>query len=129
MKSIKLLVCFALLAMIVFAASPTVLTRTHWPTAYGGPYDVYYQAVPTSLTALDTRDVRLLGVCVYNSTSGALTFTIQTKDASPLALPLTGSIAANTTVCNNTPWGLLSTGGFSVQASGSGLLYQVTWTH
>jgi hypothetical protein len=130
LKHLSFLVFGALAALtLAFAQSPTVLNRTNWPKDYGGPYEVYYQAVPTALTALDTRDVRLLGVCVSNSTAGALTFTIQTKDASPLPLPFTGSIAANSAVCNNTPFGLLSKGGFSVQASGAGLYYQVVWTH
>ena len=123
---------FLLFGMALFpllAQSPTVINRTHWPSSYGGPYEVYWQAVPTSLTALDTRDSHLLGYCVSNSTSGALTFTIQSKDASPLPLPLTGSIAANTAVCNNSPFGLLTKGGFSVQASGAGLYYQAVWTH
>jgi hypothetical protein len=123
------LLMFLALGLPLLAQSPTVITRMDWARAYGGPYEVYYQAVPTSLTDVDTRDAHLLGYCVSNSTTGALTFTIQTKDASPLPLPLTGSITANTAVCNNTPFGLLSKGGFSVQAGGAGLYYQAVWTH
>jgi len=124
-------IMFALVAAGVplGAASPAVVTRMDWPRSYGGPYEVYYQAVPTALTDVDTRDVRLLGYCVFNNTAGALTFTIQTKDASALALPLTGPVPANTAVCNNSPFGMLSKGGFSVQASGAGLFYGVVWTH
>lgn len=115
-------------------ASPTVITRLGWlgteqNYAYGGPFEIYYQAVPTALTDVDTRDSRLLGYSIANTTAGALTFTIQTKDASPLALPLGGSIAANSSAFVSIPFGMLSKGGFSVQASGGGLLYSVVWTH
>jgi hypothetical protein len=106
-----------------------IVNRQGWPDAYGGPYDVYWQAVPTSLTTIDAKTSHLIGLCVNNTTSGALTFTIQSGDSSPLALPLSGSIPANTQVCNNTPWGMLTNGGFAVQSSGTGLLYQVSWLH
>ena len=124
---------FTLAALALTFAPPHLLaqtvTRLDFPKSYGGPYEVAYQAVPTSLTAPDTRDVHLLGYCVLNSTGSAVTFTIQTKDATPLPLPLSGSIAANSSACNNTPFGLLSKGGFSVQASAAGLYYQAVWTH
>ena len=122
----KKLLCALLLSLPLGAQT---ITRSSWPTNYGGPYEIYYQAVPTSLTGFETRDVHLLGYCVFNSTASALTFTIQSKDTSPLPLPLNGSIAANTAACNNSPFGLLSKGGFSVQASGTGLYYQMVWTH
>jgi hypothetical protein len=129
-NSIKhLVVVLFLLAVPLMAQSPKVITRSGWSINYGGPYEIYYQAVPTALTDLDTRDSRLIGYCVYNNTAGPLTFTIQTKDASPVPLPLTGSLAVGTAACNNTPFGLLSKGGFSVQASGAGLYYGVIWTH
>lgn len=106
-----------------------MVTRQGWPNAYGGPYDVYTQAVPTSLTTVDALTSRILGVCVENTTGGAVTFTFQTGDGTPLALPPNGSIPANSQVCNNTPWGMLANGGFAVQAGGTGLLYQASWTH
>src|SRR5690242_18830720 len=81
---------FGVLGLPMLPQSPGAVTRMHWPNAYGGPYEVYYQAVPTSLTDLDRRDSRLIVYYISNSTAGALTFTIQTKDASPLPLPLTG---------------------------------------
>lgn len=124
----------------VAIAQVTVLNRTaNWPPysgasySLGGPYEVAYQAVPTSLTAIDTRSSHFIGYCVSNSSGGALTFTIQTKDGSPLPLPITGSIPAlgspGSSVCFNAPFGLLSTGGFSVQASGAGLYWAAAWTH
>lgn len=106
-----------------------IVTRQGWPQAYGGPYDVYTQAVPTSLTAVDVLTSRILGICVQNTTGSPVTFTFQTGDASPLALPPNGAIPANSQVCSNTQWGMLANGGFSVQASATGMLYQVTWTH
>lgn len=125
--SLKLFCLLLVVTALVSFAAP--ITRMRWPGAYGGPYEVAYQAVPTTLTDVDTQDVHLVGYCVYNSTAGSLNFTIQTKDGSPLALPYTGAIAANTSVCNNSPFGLLSKGGFSVLASGAGLFYGAVWTH
>jgi hypothetical protein len=109
--------------------TPAVVNRFGSAKALGGPYEIYWQAVPTTLTALDTRDMRLQGYCVVNSTGSALTFTIQTRDSTPLPLPLSGSIAANSSTCLNIPFGLLSKGGVSVQASGAGLYHTVVWTH
>ena len=129
MKRFKKFLWLLIPAACLFAASPAILTRMDWPRAYGGPYEIYYQAVPTTLTDVDTRDSRLIGLCVTNTTAGALTFTIQTKDGTPLALPYSGSLAANSSSCNNLPFGVLSKGGFSVQAGGAGLLYGVVWTH
>ena len=111
------------------AQSPTVVTRMDWSKAYGGPYEIYYQAVPTSSTTVDSRDSRLLGYCVFNNSGISISFTIQTGDNTPLPLPLTGALAAGTSACNNSPFGLLSKSGFSVQASATGLYYQAVWTH
>jgi hypothetical protein len=126
-----------MLAIVAVAqAAITVQNRTaNWPPqsgtsfAFGGPFDIFYQAVPTTLTALDTKDCHIIEVTVYNSTGSPITFTMQTGDASPLAMPLTGSVAANTSVSFNIPGGLLVKSGFSVQASGSGLNFHATWTH
>lgn len=106
-----------------------IVTRQGWPQAYGGPYDVYTQAVPTSLTAVDVLTSHILGICVANTTGSPITFTFQTGDGSPLVLAPSGPISANTQVCNNTPWGVLTNGGFSVQAGGAGLVYSMSWTH
>lgn len=117
-------------------ASPTIVNRNgKWPpftvggAAFGGPFEIRWAAAPTALTDVDVVDSRIIGVAVLNSSGGALTFTLQTKDASPIALPTTGSLAAGASVIFNIPFGILSTAGFSVQASGAGLLYSVTWTH
>lgn len=117
-------------------ASPTLLNRNgKWPpftmggASFGGPWDFVYQAVPTALTDVSTVTSHIVGLVVYNPTGGALTFTIQTKDASPLALPLSGSIAAAGFSIVDIPFGLLCNGGFSVQGSGAGLLYSAVFTH
>lgn len=138
-KTVLVVAGVVLLAALLYAASlpnctgttvtGCIATRQGWPQAYGGPYDVYWQAVPTGLTQVDAKTSHIIGYCVGNTTGGALTFTIQTGDGTPLALPGNGSIPAATQICNNTPWGLLVNGGFSVQGSGSGLFYGITWLH
>ena len=133
---------FALLLVAVallIAGNPVATSinrNAQWPPqgthfSYGGPFEVAWQAVPTSLTDLDSYvgNARLLGYCIYNPSGGAITFIIQTKDTSPLALPMSGSVAAGTSACFNAPFGLLSTGGVSVQAGGAGMYYSAVWTH
>jgi hypothetical protein len=139
MRMMLVVAAAAILAVALWAASlpnctgttvtGCIMTRQSWPNAYGGPYDLYTQAVPTSLTVVDAKTSHILGYCVSNTTGSALTFTLQTGDATPLQLPVSGSIPASTQVCNNTDWGLLSNGGFSIQASGSGLLITASWRH
>lgn len=135
MKPKLYLLAVGLCAVCLFAASPTIINRNgQWPPqgnsyGFGGPFEIRWQPCPLSLTDVATRDVRLINVTVSNTTAGALTFTFQTKDGSPIALPLSGSIPANTAVNFNIPAGLLSTGGMSVQASGAGLLYSAVWTN
>lgn len=134
----------ALLAVLIAAAgllwavNPVFTTYSRdstWPPQagssyrFGGPYEIYWQAVPTSLTDFDTKDSHIIGYCFYNSTGGNVTLTIQTKDASPLPLPVSGPIAAGVSVCSNAPFGLLSKGGWSVQAGGAGVYMSAVWTH
>lgn len=122
-----------LLATGLFGASPTLINRTGKVVSpsgngmYGGPYEIYWQVVPQTLTDVATADVHILTYCFFNSSGGALTLTVQTKDVSPLPLPLSGSLAAGTTACMVLN-GLLSKGGFSVQSSGAAMYYytQVT---
>lgn len=123
-----------LLSGVAFAAPPTLVNRTGKsiiPSGngmYGGPYEIYYQAVPQTLTSVTAADAHIVSYCFVNSTSGALTLTVQTNDASPLPLPLSGSLAANTSACFVLN-GLLSKGGFSVESSGSGMLYYAQFTN
>ena len=133
------ILAFLLAALYLWAASlpgcgasntvGCIVTRSAWPQAYGGPFEVYWQAVPTSLTVVDANSSHILGACVSNTSGSSINFTLETNDASPLALPLMGSIPANSQVCSNSPFGLLTNGGFSVTATSTGLTYEVVWTH
>lgn len=139
MKRFRALLAAVLLVVsVAWAASFTPITRNSgWPpqagTAYkfGGPYEIYWQAVPTSLKDMDSCacDNHIISYAFYNPTGGAITLTVQTKDASPLALPGSGSLAAGQSVLFNIPGGLLVKGGWSVQASGPGVLFSGVWTH
>jgi hypothetical protein len=134
-----LLTAVVLVAAVTLLATNPVETSTsrnsQWPPQagaaynFGGPYEVAYKAVPTTLTDLDTQTIHLLGYCFYNSTAGALTITIQTKDASPLPLPLSGALAAGGVACFSFPAGLKSTGGASLSTTTSGMYYHAVWTH
>lgn len=120
-----------------FAASLTSVNRNGgWPPQgksfnFGGPFEIYYQQVPTTLKDVDSYsgDNRIIQYEFYNSTVGAVTLTVQTKDASPLPLPGNGSIAAGQTVIFNLPAGRLVKNGWSVQASGTGVFFSAVWTH
>jgi hypothetical protein len=137
MKSPRfLLALFLILASSLWPVTlPSVSRDSTWPPQagssykFGGPYEVPWQAVPTSLSDLSTRDSHIIGYCFYNSTGGSLTLTIQTKDATPLPLPISGPITSGTSVCSNAPFGILSKGGWSVQASGAGILFNAVWTN
>lgn len=139
MKTFRAVIAASLLtAALLWAVNPvftTVNRDATWPPQagssykFGGPYEIYWQAVPTALTDFDTRDVHIIGYCFYNPTGGSITLTIQTKDASPLALPLSGPIATGISVCTNAPFGILSKGGWSAQAGGAGALMSAVWTH
>jgi hypothetical protein len=136
---IRPLVAIALLATtFMWAANPlepSVSRDSAWPPQsgasfrFGGPYEIPYKAVPTTLTDLSTRDSHIIGYCFYNSTGGTVTLTVQTKDATPVPLPLSGPITSGVSVCFNAAWGILSKGGWSVQASGTGVFYHGVWTN
>lgn len=116
-------------------ASPTLVNRNgKWsPFMLGGAsfglFEVAFQAAPTALTDISVVDSRVVGVAVYNSTAGALTFTLQSKEGSPTPLPASGSYAAGASVILNIPFGILSLSGISVQASGAGLYYSLVFSH
>lgn len=114
--------CFKRLAVTLAIAGALVAANIITPT---GRTD-YWKQAPTTLTSLVAVDSRIISVTFYNSTAGALTVTFQTNDASPLALPLSGSLAANTTVSLNIPAGLLCKAGFSLTAP-TGVYYSIVW--
>lgn len=123
------------MATALAAQSPTIVNmggRPVLPTGtspFGGPFEFKWQALPTSLTDVATATAHITGYCFYNSNVAARTLTIQTKDGSPLPLPLSGSLAAATTVCFTFDQGLLVNGGFSVQASATGVYYYAKFTN
>lgn len=130
----NILVTALAFACCLNAASPTLVNRTgqvvspSGNSSFGGPYEIYWQAVPQTLTDVATADAHILAYCFFNSTAGTLTLTVQTKDGSPLPLPLSGPLSAGTTACL-TLNGLLSKGGFSVQSSGPAMYYTVQFTN
>jgi hypothetical protein len=140
-RALSLLLLAIVLVLPVHAANPVfggVVNRTaQWPPqagpsyGFGGPFELLWQAVPTTLTDLSssTGNIHIIGMTVCNFTGGAIVLTWQTKDASPLSLPLAGSIAANTCVDWNRPSGLGSTGGASMSAASTGLSVGVVWTN
>lgn len=122
-------------AAVAFAASPTLVNRTgqvvvpSGNASFGGPYEVNWQAVPATLTAVTATTAHITGLCFYNSTGGAIVMTVQTGDASPLPLPLSGSLAAGASACFSFSQGLRSNGGFSVQAGSTGVYYTAVFTN
>lgn len=131
----RALIVFLTMAASLAAQSPTIVNmggRPVLPTGtspFGGPFEFKWQALPASLTDVATSTAHITGYCFYNSNVAARTLTIQTKDAAPLPLPLSGSLAAATTVCFTFEQGLLVNGGFSVQASATGVYYYAKWTN
>ena len=112
------------------AVLPGVVTRSSgYPKSGGGPYEIYWQAMPTSLTDMDTRDSRLTGFVAYNSTGAPITLTLQTKDATPIPLAFSGALAAGVTLVANSPFEMLCKGGWSVQASATGVYFGAVWSH
>lgn len=72
-----------------------------------------------------SADAYLKTVTVSNSTGGTLTFTLADLQGSPVAAIKAASISANTTQVFSWPGYYWCPGGFTVQASGSGLTFYV----
>ncbi len=112
-----------LAALALFAASPTI----YQPTEGSGLVQIKPQAVPTSTTAVATSDAWLQGLTITNTSGGALTVTVASRESSPVALLEAVSIAANTTYIVSLPYGHWLPSGFTIAASGSGLNYYAKW--
>lgn len=108
------------------------------PTLYGrirlnGFAQILPQAAPSSKTVVAPSDALLLSLTITNTTTGALTFTLADQQAVPVVFLDAVSIAANTTVLMvfSKPEGegapLYLPGGFTVQASNTGLNYWAAW--
>ncbi len=121
--------CGLAVAALLCAQTASVVTRQGFPQAYGGPYDVYYVALPTTLTSVDARASHILEYCVFNNSGSSITLTIQTQDATPLPLPYTGSIATGVTYCFTAGDIGMPVNGWSIKGSATGAYYSATWTH
>jgi len=114
-----------LLMALAFAG---LAQETPVPVPYtSGVMNIAPKAAPTSLTQVTPYDAMLFGVTVTNTTAGALTFTLQSRDASPIAFLSAVSIPANSSYVVAIPFGLWMVRGFSVVASGAGLNYYAQW--
>ncbi len=130
--------CLLLISISLFAVSPTIISRnSQWPPqggsafGFGGPYELIAQAVPTSPTDVVAVTSHIIGIWIHNPTGGTdRTLTFKDKQGSPIALPLDGQvITAGTDVTFNAPFGILASGGMTISASGTGLIYQIVFTH
>lgn len=114
--------------LLLFAALAGFAQETPVPLpSTAGVMNIAPKDVPTSLTVVTTQDSMLTGITITNTTGGALTFTLQSGQPSPVVFLPAVSIAANTTYVVNIPFGVWMVRGFSVQASGSGLRYYAQW--
>ena len=127
MQSLKGLALFLTASALVFAQSPTTCgTQTIpicTPGTGNGDVQIRPQAVPTSTGVVAASDAYLKTITVTNTTSGALTFTLADRQASPIAVLSAVSIAANTTYVIVFPVPYWCPGGFTVAASSTGLVF------
>jgi hypothetical protein len=120
---------FLALAFPAFAQLPPTCSTATIPicTSASGNGDVQIkpQAVPTSTTVVAASDAYIKVITVSNSTSGALTFSICDRQASPVCVLAAVSIGANTTYIISWPDGRLywAPGGFTALASSTGLTF------
>jgi len=122
-KAVRTFALLALLALALFAASPTIYNYT----GGAGQVQIKPQAVPTSTTIVSTNDSYLLGITLINTTADTLTVTVASRESSPVQFLPTVAIAANTTYVINTPYGHWMPLGYTIVASGSGMVYYATW--
>lgn len=129
-KRLAFILC-ALAASLAAQTAPTCNTATV-PLCSTGIRTIDVQikplAVPQSTTIVSAGDAYIKSLTITNTTSGAVTFTLADKQASPIALFTAVSIAANTTyVVVFQPGGYYwCPGGFTVAAGGSGLNFSGT---
>jgi hypothetical protein len=80
------------------------------------------QVVPATLTSVVSKDAWIYQIVVANITGSAVTFLVQDKQGTPLAVVPTVSIPANTAIIITFPFATRLIGGFSWQAgTGSAL--------
>ncbi len=127
MKTTLALLALALAGTAAFAqTTPTCGSQTiPLCSAETGAGDVQVKpiAVPTSTTIVSASNAWLSTVTVSNPTSGAITFTLSDRQASPLAVLGAVSIAANTSYVVVWPAWYWCPNGFTVTSSGAGLTF------
>lgn len=137
MKILLVAAVAAVMGVWLFAAPPTPISRNNqWPPqgqyfAFGGPFEFVSQAMPTTSTVVTAKTAHLLGIWLHNPTGGSnVTVTVKDGQGTPQPLPYDGQvIPAGTDTAFNVPFGVLASGGITVQASGAGLTYQIVYTN
>lgn len=84
-------------------------------------------AAPTSTTTVAFSDAYLKTITLVNTSGSAITFTLADRQASPVSVLASVSIAANTTYVVTFPNLYWCPGGFTVAASASGLNFYASW--
>src|SRR5689334_21655949 len=79
--------------------------------------------VPSTLTAVISKDAWVFQITVSNNTGGAVTFLVQDQQATPLILVPTISVAANTVSIIPFPEGVKMIGGIKWQAGAASSLH------
>jgi hypothetical protein len=92
-----------------------------------GERQIKPQAVPTSTTAVTTVDAYIRQITVANTSAGAINFTVADRQGTPIAFVPTVAIGPNTLYVVVIPKNYWAPGGFTVLASGSGLVYYASW--
>jgi hypothetical protein len=132
MLSARVLLFAAVSAALAFAqSSPATCNSATVPVCSkgspSGDVQIKPQAVPSSSTVVTKVDAYLKTITVTNTTSGAVTFTLQDGQGSPIAVLSAVSVAANTTYVIVFPALYWCPGGFTVQASSTGLNFYGAW--
>jgi hypothetical protein len=103
---------------------PDLITTSTPNSSQVSEWEIMPQAMPTSSTALFSRDVHITEITVTNTTDGSLTFDISDRQAAPLELFSNTPIAARSTF--GLPFkGRLMSGGVQAVASGAGLVFSL----
>jgi hypothetical protein len=103
---------------------PDLITTSTPNSSQVSEWEIMPQAMPTSSTALFSRDVHITEITVTNTTDGDLTFDVSDKQTSPLEL------FSNTPITARATYGLsfkgrLMSNGVQIVASGAGLVFSL----
>jgi|ERR1039458_1729143 hypothetical protein len=134
-KHLRILALFGALAVAALpSAAQTAACNTATPPvctmfAPSNPSQIKPQAVPTSPTAVTSKDAYISMLTFNNTSGGALVVTIVDGQASPIAVPGSGaSIAAGTSYIIAFPApGYWCPGGFTVSTTSTGMTMYGAW--